>query len=111
MVGEKHFAAMKPGASFLNTSRGAVVDEEALIKVFRERSDLFALLDVTYPEPPPSDSPLYDLPNVVITPHIAGSLDLECRRMAHYMIEEFRLTLAGKSTRWMISKEKAQIMA
>lgn len=76
-----HFRAMRQGASFLNTARGAVVAEDEMLAVLRERPDLTAVLDVTDPEPPPSDSRLFDLPNVVITPHIAGCIGRECSRL------------------------------
>jgi len=76
-----YFRAMRPGATFLNTARGGVVAEDELIAVLRERPDLTAVLDVTENEPPAADSPLYDLPNVVLTPHIAGCIGAECRRL------------------------------
>ena len=96
MLRQPHFAAMKPGATFINTARGAVVHEQELINVLKERSDLFAVLDVTDPEPAAPDSPLYTMPNVVITPHIAGSLGHECRRLGRMMIEEFQRYSRGE---------------
>lgn len=90
MIRSVHFASMRPGATFINTARGKVVNEADLVAVFSERTDLFALLDVTDPEPPQPDSPLYSLNNVVITPHIAGSLGHECRRLGRMMVDEFR---------------------
>ena len=57
-----------------------VIDEAALIDVLRERPDLYAILDVTDPEPPEKDSALFDLPNVLLTPHIAGNLAKERER-------------------------------
>jgi len=80
MIRGDHFRLMKQGATFINTARGAVVRESEMVEALQERPDLFAVLDVTYPEPPAPDSPLYTLPNVVLTPHIAGSL--EHRRVA-----------------------------
>lgn len=59
----------------------------------------------------PSASPLYALPNVVLTPHIAGVMDGECRRMGRYMIQELRRYLAGEPLRWAIDRERAKIMA
>lgn len=111
MIGREHFQAMKPGASFINTSRGAVVRETELIQTLKERPDLQAVLDVTYPEPPPGDSPLYDLPNVALTPHIAGSQDTECRRMGRYMVEDFRRYLAGEPLKWEITRQQADHLA
>jgi phosphoglycerate dehydrogenase-like enzyme len=102
---------MKPGASFINTARGAIVREGEMIEVLRARPDLFAVLDVTYPEPPAPDSPLYTLPNVILTPHIAGSMDGECRRMGRYMVEELRRYVKGEPLRWGISRERAAVLA
>nr|AYA93352.1 putative glycerate dehydrogenase [uncultured bacterium pG7] len=111
MITGAHFATMKPGASFINTARGAIVREGEMIEVLKARPDLFAVLDVTYPEPPVPDSPLYTLPNVVLTPHIAGSMDGECRRMGRYMVEELRRYVRGEPLRWSISRERAAILA
>lgn len=102
------FRQMKPGASFINTARGAVVNEADLIAVLREREDLFAVLDVTHPEPPAPDSPLYDLPNVVLTPHIAGSMNAECRRMGRAMVEELERWLRGEPLRYRVGREYAR---
>ncbi len=106
-----HIASMKPYSTFINTARGAVVRENELIEVLTRRPDLWAVLDVTYPEPPPADSPLYTLPNVFLTPHIAGSVGEECRRHARYMIEELERYLAGQPLKWAVTKERAAIMA
>jgi len=106
-----HFQMMKPGATFINTARGAIVDEPALLAVLQQREDLMAVLDVTCPEPPVEGSPLYTLPNVVLTPHIAGSMGAECRRMGQYAIEECRRFLAGEPLRWQITREKFARMA
>jgi phosphoglycerate dehydrogenase-like enzyme len=111
MIKGEHFASMKQGATFLNTARGAVVNEPEMIEVLRQRPDLTAVLDVTHPEPPAPDSPLLTLPNVVLTPHIAGSLGPECTRMGHFMVEEFRRWLAGEPLVWQVSKEAAAKMA
>ena len=72
MFGATQFAAMKPGAFFVNVSRGPVVDTSALIDAARSGSLGGAVLDVFDEEPLPAESPLWDAPNVVITPHIAG---------------------------------------
>ena len=106
-----HFAAMKPGATFINTARGAVVRETEMIAVLQRRPDLQAVLDVTYPEPPKPESPFYTLPNVIITPHIAGSMDNECRRMGHFMVEELGRYLAGQPLKWQITQELAAKLA
>ncbi len=102
---------MKPNATLINTSRGAVIRENEMIEVLRRRPDLTALLDVTFPEPPVAGSPLYTLPNVVLTPHIAGSMGEECRRMGAYMVEELDRFLAGQPMKWQITREQAARMA
>ncbi len=111
MITGAHFRAMKQGATFLNTARGAVVDEPAMVEVLTERPDLFAVLDVTHPEPPAPDSPLYTLPNVILTPHIAGSMHNECRRMGQYAVDECRRYLAGEPLRWQVTRELADQLA
>lgn len=111
MITGEHFAMMKDGASFINTSRGAIVRQPEMIEVLRGRPDLFAVLDVTNPEPPEPGSQIFDLPNVVLTPHIAGSMDLECRRMGRYMLEELTRYLRGEPLVWGIDREKAAILA
>ena len=111
MIRAEHFDKMKPGATFINTARGAIVNEGGLIEVFTRRTDLTALLYVTWPEPPVKGSPLYSLPNVVLTPHIAGSQENECRRRGQLMIDEYDLWSKGEVMKWAISKEKAAILA
>ncbi len=68
-------------------------------------------MDVTDPEPPVEGSPLYTFPNVILTPHIAGSMDGECRRMGQYMVDECRRYLAGEPLRWSIDRERAKTLA
>ena len=111
MITGAHFAAMKPGATFINSARGAVVREAEMSAELQRRPDLTAVLDVTFPEPPVAGSPLYALPNVVLTPHIAGSMDNECHRMGAYMVAELRRYLAGQPLQWQISKELAAKLA
>jgi phosphoglycerate dehydrogenase-like enzyme len=106
-----HVQLMKPGAFFLNTARGEVVNEPELIEALRRRADLQAVLDVTSPEPPLPESPLYTLPNVVVTPHIAGSVGRECLRMGHAMVDEFERFAAGRPLRWEITSDRATRIA
>lgn len=106
-IGARHFERMKPGATFINTARGAIVREDELIEVFSRRSDLTAVLDVTSPEPPVAGSPLYHLPNIVLTPHLAGSRFEECRRMGRLMLDEFDRWKRGEPMQFSITREKA----
>ncbi len=105
------FARMRPNATFINTGRGATVDEAGMITVLRERPDLTALLDVTYPEPPAPDSPLYTLPNVHLSSHIAGSIGDEVLRMADYCIEEFQAWQKGEPLQYAVRLDMLETMA
>jgi phosphoglycerate dehydrogenase-like enzyme len=104
-------ASIPPGGTFINTARGAVVNEAEMLEVLKERSDLSVLLDVTYPEPPVKDSPFYTLPNVFLTPHIAGSIYGECGRMGEYMVDECRRWLSGEKLKYQVSKIAYEKMA
>ena len=96
MLRYAHFASMPPYATFLNTGRGAQVEEDGLVKALTERPDLTAVLDVTDPEPSPAGHPFYTLANCFLTPHIAGSLGNEVIRMAEYMLEEYERYQSGQ---------------
>ena len=98
------FASMRPGATFINTGRGAQVDEAGLVEVLESRPDLTAVLDVTWPEPPPAGSKLYTLPNIRLSSHIAGSVNDEVHRMADYLIEELKRFLAGEPLRYEVNE-------
>lgn len=111
MIKGRHFEMMKPGATFINTARGAVVNEAEMVEVLRKRPEITAVLDVTDPEPPATDSPLTKLPNVVLTPHIAGSAGPECQRLGYYMLQEFQRYLAGEPLKYHVTKEAAAKMA
>ncbi len=111
MIRGEHFRLMKHNATFLNTARGAVVAEEEMLDVMQERPDLTAVLDVTYPEPPAETSRIFTLPNVFLTPHVAGSLGKECRRMGRYAVEECRKYLADEPLTWQVTREMAATMA
>lgn len=111
MITGHYFELMKPDATFINTARGAVVRENEMIEVLRRRTDLMAILDVTYPEPPKADSLLYSLPNVILTPHIAGSKGNECNRMGAYMLEEFKRYLSGAPLQWQVTRRNFSILA
>ena len=110
MTGEL-FAKMKQNATFINTGRGAQVDEEGMLSVLSKREDICAVLDVTVEEPPKADSDFFKLPNVILTPHIAGSMSNEVRRMSELMIDELERYLAGKPFEYEITAEKLAKMA
>ena len=73
LIGERELRAMRPTGVLVNTSRGEVVDQEALVRVLQEGAIAGAALDVTDPEPLPFDHPLYQLDNVLLTPHVASA--------------------------------------
>lgn len=105
------FSRMAPNATFLNTGRGAQVVEDDLVRALQEEPGRTAVLDVTSPEPPQAGHPFYTLPNVFLTPHIAGSSGDERYRMAEYMLDEFRLFTAAKPTRYGVTLEMLKTMA
>ncbi len=108
---KEHFESMMPYATFINTGRGAQVDEDGMIEVLEARKDLCALLDVTISEPPVEGSKFFTLENVFLSPHIAGSQGWEVRRMAELVIDEFEKYLNGRPTLYEITPEKLAKMA
>ncbi len=111
MLDGKLFQTMLPLATFINTGRGAQVVEADLIKALKERPDITALLDVTSPEPPESDSEFYTLPNCILTPHIAGSAGNEVRRMGEYMKEEYNKFTQNEPCQYEVTSEMLKTMA
>lgn len=111
MIGGDLLASMREGASLINTARGQLIREDELAAVFAKRSDLSAYLDVVAEEPLAKDSPLWDLPNVYLTPHIAGSMDNECQRMGWYMFDELHRYLRGETLKYEVTPEIYERMA
>ena len=111
MINGPLLRSMPEGATLINTSRGAVIDETDLCQVLAERQDITAILDVTHPEPPLPNSPLRTLENVVLTPHIAGSIGGEVARMGYWMNDELDLYLAGKPLQHGVSEDMLARMA
>lgn len=96
LIGEAELRAMKTHAYLVNIARGRVIDEQALIQALRSGWIGGAGLDVAEVEPLPSNSPLYGMPNVIITPHIAGvSVHYE-QRLAQLFVENLRRYRAGE---------------
>lgn len=105
------FESMPTGACFINTGRGATVCEEEMIEVLQHRRDITAFLDVTHPEPPAPDSPLLRMPNVFLSPHIAGTIGREVRHMADYIITQYRRIRAGELPDGLVTLEKFDQLA
>lgn len=101
----RHFRSMRRGATFINTGRGAQVVEGDLAAVLAERPDLTALVDVTWPEPPPMESVLWNLPNLVISPHIGGTIGDEVVRLADLAIAEFEAWAGGRELTQQVTAE------
>jgi phosphoglycerate dehydrogenase-like enzyme len=99
LIGRECLAAMKAGATIVNTSRGAVIDQAALI-VELESGRIRAILDVTDPEVLEPGNPLYDLPNVFLTPHMAGSKGRELRRIGLHVARELARLSLGQPLRF-----------
>ncbi|MCP3098746.1 D-glycerate dehydrogenase [Myxococcus sp. K15C18031901] len=95
-VGREELREMKPGALLVNTSRGGVVDPEALVEALRGGRLGGAALDVTEPEPLPVDSPLMTLPNVLLAPHIASASHATRGRMASMAVDNLLAALEGR---------------
>jgi phosphoglycerate dehydrogenase-like enzyme len=104
LVNAERLARMHDGAWLVNTARGSIVDTEALTRECVS-GRLSAFLDTPDPEPLPAESPMYDLPNVVLTPHIAGSLGNEIARMGDLAVAEVRRFLAGEPLRHEVRAE------
>lgn len=96
MMGAREFALMKPTAYFLNVARGALVDEAALIDVLRRRAIAGAALDVASQEPLPSESPLWELENAFITPHMSAVSEHLWTRQTDLLVENLERWFSGR---------------
>jgi len=111
MIGREELAMLPDGAVLINTARGSLIDEEALIAELRT-GRIWAGLDVTESEPPGEDSPLRSLPNVILTPHVAGPTTEGRWLLVDAMIEELRrVFVEGKEPLFKVTKDKFEYMA
>jgi phosphoglycerate dehydrogenase-like enzyme len=94
----------------INTARGALVDHDALIAELAG-GRISAVLDVTDPEPPPPDSPLFQLSNVFLTPHIAGSMGNELERLGRSTVEELERLTDGRPLIYQVRKSDLERVA
>ena len=107
MLSDAEFQAMKPSAVIVNVGRGPVIDEAALIRALQEQRIAAAALDVFEHEPLPSDSPLWDMTNVLISPHCTDRttdpdwLDLAMQRF----VDNFHRFQAGQPLEYVVDKK------
>ncbi|WRH26496.1 hydroxyacid dehydrogenase [Arthrobacter sp. JZ12] len=95
LISAELLGGMKPGATLINTARGELIDQDALLDVL-QANRISAVLDVSTPDPLPPAHPLYELPNVLLTPHIAGSVSGELGRMGEHLVEELKRFARGE---------------
>jgi len=104
LLDARRLALMRDGATLINTARGALVDHAALEREL-VAGRLEAIIDTTEPEVLPPDSPLYDLPNVFLTPHVAGAMGAETQRLATLVIDEIERYARGEPFRHGVRRE------
>jgi phosphoglycerate dehydrogenase-like enzyme len=110
LIGPAQLRAMPDGGTLINTARGSILDHDALLAELKT-GRLSAVLDVTEPEPLPADSPFYDLPNVLVTPHVAGAQGIEIRRLGSWALDEIERYAAGQPLRHEILTAELDITA
>ena len=101
MVDAGRLSLMKDGATLINTARGALIDEAALLSALKT-GRIDAIIDVTDPEVPEAGSAFYDLPNVFLTPHIAGAVGLERARLGEMAADEIERFASGQPLLYQI---------
>jgi phosphoglycerate dehydrogenase-like enzyme len=105
LIGEEELAAMKKGSVVINISRGSVIDEEALIESLISGHLGGAALDVVSKEPLPPESPLWDMPNVIISPHSASTADNENEKLTEIFVDNLHRYIDGKTLRNQLDKK------
>ncbi|MGG1551304.1 hydroxyacid dehydrogenase [Paenibacillus ferrarius] len=110
MFNAERLAMMKDDAVLINTARGSVIDEEALAAELR-KGRLFACLDVTDPEPPQANHPFRTLPNVILTPHLAGAVNNGLHRIAKAVVNDLQAYLDGRPLRGEVLAEQMHLLA
>jgi phosphoglycerate dehydrogenase-like enzyme len=106
LIDKIHLKQMKSRAYLINISRGAVVDEKALIEALRAHNIAGAALDVFEEEPLPQESPLFDLDNVLLSPHISGNFPEYIHWASKDFGENLNRYLTGKSLRNVVNMER-----
>jgi len=111
MIGEQQLKMMKPTAYLINTARGAIIDESALIKALREGWIAGVVLDVFKQEPLPKEHELLKFDNAILTPHIAGPSDERRATLFRVIVEEFKRFFEGEQLRYKILLRRLRVMA
>ena len=106
IIGKAELAQLRPTAVVINVGRGALLDEDALIRALQEERLAGAALDVLREEPPPHDSPLWDMPNVILSPHSASTVTQENARITEIFCENLRRYLGGQPLRNVLDTKK-----
>lgn len=106
MIGSGEFEALPPGALVINIGRGALIDEPALVEALRSGHLGGAILDVFAEEPLPQDSPLWDMPNVLVSPHSGSTSDRENGRLTDLFCDNLLRFLAGEPMRNVLDPER-----
>lgn len=110
LIGRQILALLRDGAIVINTARGSIIDESALLEELQARR-LRAFLDVTDPEPPSPDHPFRHLPNVVLTPHLAGNRTNGCFRQGALVAAQIADFVAGRKPVGTVSPQQFAITA
>lgn len=110
VINADRLALLRPGTILINTARGALVDTAALTEACAA-GRIDAILDVTDPEPLPHGHPLFALPNVLVTPHLAGPVGSEVQRLGEYAIADIERYVRGDRLSGLVRREELPILA
>jgi phosphoglycerate dehydrogenase-like enzyme len=108
MINKNNLKLMKENAILINTARGSLINEADLCEALKSQK-IFAMLDVTEPEPPSPDNPLFSLDNVIVTPHIAGKGS--DKRLGEYAVDELERFFLGRPNKYVVKREMLQTIA
>jgi phosphoglycerate dehydrogenase-like enzyme len=110
MVDAPVLAAMKPGARLINVGRGPLIDEEALIDHLAAGRIAGAALDVFAQEPLPDESPLWDMPGVLVSPHMAGETTGEREALVEVFLDNLTRHIEGRPLRNVVDKSRGYVV-
>ncbi|MCC6423069.1 MAG: hydroxyacid dehydrogenase [Phycisphaerales bacterium] len=110
MIGNSQLRLLKDDSILINTARGNVIDDSALIEELKRRR-IWTFLDVTDPEPPAVDHPFRSMPHVILTPHIAGAISNGIRRIGRNVVRQIGEFVDGSEVNGEVTAERAILMA